>query len=503
MIRRAMAALLLVVTMACGAGGLPTALAQERGNSIFMSPAQEAEIGREQHEQVLAQFGGLYGDKKLQQYVTGIGDRLKNVTPLKDQKFTFSLLNSDVVNAFALPGGYVDVTRGLLALARDEAELAGVLGTRSGMSSRATPRSATTGACWGKVGAGLAQLGGALLGGYLGGDVGARLGSQVGGQAGAFGAQVYVQGFSREQEYEADQLGVTYLQAAGYEPRAMASFLGQLAANDELETRLTGRKESTPGWLRSHPRTADRLTRATEAAAADTPGAREQDKERFLAAIDGLVYGDDPAQGFVAAAPSSTRTWASASRTARVHPANTPQAVVGGDRQGRVMNFDMGQGTSSDPATYLQREWAKETRVGDLQSFRAGSLSAAAGTAQVQINKAPAEALLVALEGEGQQFYRFVFANTKGLTRDDIADFESSAKSFQRLAKDEASAIQPLRMSIHTVRSGDTQERGPADRGRPAPAGHVPRPDGLQAEQKLELGQALKVIVKLRTRAAS
>ena len=129
----------------CGAGGLPTALAQERGNSIFMSPAQEAEIGREQHEQVLAQFvGGLYGDTKLQQYVTGIGDRLKNVTPLKDQKFTFSLLNSDVVNAFALPGGYVYVTRGLLALARDEAEFAGVLGHESVTSSPATPLSATT-----------------------------------------------------------------------------------------------------------------------------------------------------------------------------------------------------------------------------------------------------------------------------------------------------------------------------------------------------------------------
>jgi predicted Zn-dependent protease len=278
----------------------------------------------------------------------------------------------------------------------------------------------------------------------------------------------------------------------------MASFLGQLAANDELETRLTGRKESTPGWLRSHPRTADRLTRATEAAAADTPGAREQDKERFLAAIDGLVYGDDPAQGFVRGRTFEHpdlgfRFTAPPGFTLR----NTPQAVVGGDRQGRVMNFDMGQGTSSDPATYLQREWAKETRVGDLQSFRAGSVAAAAGTAQVQINKAPAEALLVALEGEGQQFYRFVFANTKGLTRDDIADFETSAKSFQRLAKDEASAIKPARIRIHTVRSGDTQESV----ARQMEVDQLPLDtfrvlNGLQAEQKLEPGQALKVIVK-------
>jgi predicted Zn-dependent protease len=498
MIGRALAALLLVAMMGCGAGGMPAAVAQERGNSVFMSPAQEAEIGREQHEKVLAQFGGLYADAKLQQYVTSVGERLKNVTPLKDQKFTFSLLNSDVVNAFALPGGYVYVSRGLLALARDEAELAGVLGHEIGhVVARHTAQRYDRNV-WGQLGTVGAQVLGGLLGGYLGGDVGARLGSQVGGQAGALGAQAYVQGFSRDQEYEADELGVAYLQAAGYEPRAMASFLGQLAANDQLETRLTGRQESTPGWLRSHPRTGDRLTRATEVAAADTPGAREQDRERFLAAIDGLVYGDDPAQGFVRGRTFEHpdlgfRFTAPPGFTLR----NTPSAVIGTDRQGRLMNFDMGQGSAGDPATYLQREWAKETRIGDVQRFQAGDLEAAAGTAQVQINKTPAEALLVALEGEGQQFYRFVFANTKGLTRRDVADFETSAKSFQRLGKGEASAIKPLRVKIHTVRSGDTQESV----ARLMEVDQLPLEtfrvlNGLEPDQKLEPGQAMKVIVK-------
>jgi predicted Zn-dependent protease len=498
MIRRAMAALLLVATMGCGAAGMPAAVAQERGNSVFMSPAQEAEIGREQHEKVLAQFGGLYGDAKLQQYVTQLGERLKNVTPLKDQKFTFSLLNSDVVNAFALPGGYVYVTRGLLALARDEAELAGVLGHEIGhVVARHTAQRYDRNV-WSQLGAVGAQVLGGLAGAWLGGDVGARLGSQVGGQGGAFLGQLYVQGFSREQEFEADELGVAYLQAAGYEPRAMASFLGQLAANDQLEARLTGRKESTPGWLRSHPRTADRLTRATEIAAADTPGAREQGRERFFAAIDGLVYGDDPAQGFVRGRTFEHpdlgfRFTAPPGFTLR----NTPTAVLGSDRQGRIMNFDMGRGTSDDPETYLQREWVKQTQVGDVQRFQAGELDAAAATAQVQINKTPAEALLVAVEGEEQQFYRFVFANTKGLTRNDVADFESSARSFQLLAKGEASAIRPLRVGIHTVRSGDTQEsvarmmeveQLPLDTFRVL--------NGLQAGQELEPGQAVKVIVR-------
>src|SRR5262245_45165788 len=92
-----------------------------------MSPAQERQVGRQQHPQVTAEFGGAYQDPALQAYVSRIGDELAAVSELPDLEFTFMLLNSGVVNAFALPGGYVYVTRGLLALADNEAELAGVM----------------------------------------------------------------------------------------------------------------------------------------------------------------------------------------------------------------------------------------------------------------------------------------------------------------------------------------------------------------------------------------
>lgn len=494
MSRRAAAALLLLAALGCGAGD-PGARA---GESVFMSPAQEAEIGREQHEKVLAEFGGTYPDREVQEYVSSVGERLKRVTPLKDQKFTFTVLNSDVVNAFALPGGYVYVSRGLMALARDEAELAGVLGHEIGhVVARHTAQRYDRNV-WGQLGAAGAQILGGVLGGYFGGDMGARLGSQLGGQAGALGAQAWVQGFSREQEYEADELGITYLKAAGYEPRAMASFLGQLAANDALEARLTGRKAGTPGWLSSHPRTADRLTRASETAAADAPGARQQGKERYLAAIKGLTYGDDPSQGFVSGRTFEHpelgfRFTAPPGFTLR----NTPAAVIGTDRQGRLMKFDMGRGRSADPETYLQREWAKETRLGSVERFQAGDLAAAAGTAQVQINQTPAEALLVAIDGGGGQFYQFVFASTKGLTRADIADYETSARSFRRLGKDEAATARPLRVEIHTVRSGDSQESV----ARLMEVEQLPLEtfrvlNGLKEGQKLEPGDAVKIIVR-------
>ena len=215
-----------------------------------------------------------------------------------------------------------------------------------------------------------------------------------------------------------------------------------------------------PDWLRDHPRTPDRVAAAaSETAAKATPGARQQDRERFLAAIDGMVYGDDPAQGFVRG-----RTFEHPQLGFRFTAPegftlqNTPAAVQGQDSRGRVMQFTMGKGQGGDPASYLQNDWTQQTRVRDVRPFRAGSLDAAGGVAQVKINDQPAEALLVAIAGGGDTFYRFIFSDLHGLSREDVADFEASAKTFQKLAPNEAADIKPLRIKIHTVRKGETQE---------------------------------------------
>jgi predicted Zn-dependent protease len=179
--------LLMAASLTLGAApAISPAVAQQGGDRDAPGiTAQEAQLGREQHKQVLAQFGGAYDDPKLQAYVKNIGERLKDATEFKGEEFTFTLLNSDVVNAFALPGGYVYVSRGLLALARDEAELAGVLGHEIGHVRAHHTTARVKRAGLGQAGAVAAQILGGLLGGYLGGDMGARLGAQVGGQAGA------------------------------------------------------------------------------------------------------------------------------------------------------------------------------------------------------------------------------------------------------------------------------------------------------------------------------
>ena len=493
--------LLMAASLTLGAApAISPAVAQQGGDRDAPGiTAQEAQLGREQHKQVLAQFGGAYDDPKLQAYVKNIGERLKDATEFKGEEFTFTLLNSDVVNAFALPGGYVYVSRGLLALARDEAELAGVLGHEIGHVRAHHTTARVKRAGLGQAGAVAAQILGGLLGGYLGGDMGARLGAQVGGQAGALGAQAWVQGFSREQEFEADQLGIQNLEAAGYEPRAMASFLGQLRANDQLDQQLTGGREAVPSWLSSHPRTEDRLTRAGEAAAQAAPGAREQDRERFLAAIDGLVYGDDPSQGFVRGRTFEHpelgfRFTAPEGFTLK----NTPTAVIGRDRQGRFLNFDMARGRSGDPETFIARDWAKEARVENLQALQLRSgLEAAAGFTRVQINKQPAEAMLVAIAAGDGQFYRFMFADPRGLGRDDVADFGEAARSFALLAKGEARGARPLRIKLHTVASGETQE----DLAKLMKVEQLPLEtfrvlNGFKEGQELRPGEMVKIIVQ-------
>lgn len=493
---RTLAVLLLAALLGSAAGSPATAAGDGGGGLFGLSPADEQRLGQQENEKVMAEFGGPYGDPKLQDYIRSVGERVHAASPIRDQKVTYTLLDSDIVNAFSIPG-FVYVSRGLLPLAQNEAQLAGVLGHETGhiVAHHVAQRYERTQMA--SVLGGLAQIAGGLLGGYVGGNSGAQIGAQVFGQGANLYGTYVLQGYSREQEFEADQLGIRFLEGAGYDPRAMVTFLQQLEANEQLEAK-EGQASNVPDWLRDHPRTPDRVAAASETAAKATPGARQQDRERFLAAIDGMVYGDDPAQGFVRG-----RTFEHPQLGFRFTAPegftlqNTPAAVQGQDSRGRVMQFTMGKGQGGDPASYLQNDWTKQTRVRDVRPFRAGSLDAADGVAQVKINDQPAEALLVAIAGGGDTFYRFIFSDLHGLSREDVTDFEASAKTFQKLAPNEAADIKPLRIKIHTVRKGETQEslgRQMAVDKQPLDTFRVI--NGLKPDEPLQPGDAVKLVVR-------
>jgi predicted Zn-dependent protease len=190
------------------------------------------------------------------------------------------------VNAFAFPGGYVYTTRGLLALTKNESEIAGVLTHEIG---HITARHS-------------AQRYSASVAKDIGLTVLAVLSSASGvptglGQAVSFGAQAAVQGYSRKQELEADMIGVRYVTRLGYSPNAMTSFFKKIGAHVELEAKTMGKVKVSHNIMSTHPRTTDRIEQAIKLA--NTKPVRNPLTKRnaYLTRIDGMTFGDDPAQG--------------------------------------------------------------------------------------------------------------------------------------------------------------------------------------------------------------
>jgi predicted Zn-dependent protease len=269
-----------------------------RSQFVTMSAADEAKIGADEHPKVLEAFGGAYDNPRLAAYVQRVGEQLARRSELPDLKFTFTVLNSDIYNAFALPGGYVYITRGLLALMGSEAELASVLGHEIGhVTARHTAeRMAQTTAA--NIGATIFSIGVAVLTGSS--DAG-----NLAGQASGAIAGTVLASYSREQEFEADKLGVRYMSVVGYNPEEAADMLAKLGEGARLEMRIAGRSPDEADQfsiMQTHPRTADRVREALAAARAQglvVNANPRENVEEYYAAIDGMAVGGDAEAGFV------------------------------------------------------------------------------------------------------------------------------------------------------------------------------------------------------------
>ena len=272
--------------LALGAAGCAVNPATGQRNFVLMSPQDERQQGTELHPKVVKEFGGVYDDSRVTGYVSVLGGRLARATEQPGQTYTFTVLDSPVVNAFALPGGYVYITRGLMALADDEAELAGVLGHELGhvVARHAAQRYSRS-----------------LIVGGVAGLLGAVTGSEtVGGIVAGIGSLGFVQPFSREQELEADRLGVRYIDRAGYDPGAMTSFLSKMRENSRLQAKIAGRdpdQVDARDIMSTHPRTADRVAQAMRLSGA-TAGQGTRDPDGYLSRVDRMIYGDSPHHGY-------------------------------------------------------------------------------------------------------------------------------------------------------------------------------------------------------------
>ena len=413
---------------------------------------QEVQSAEQQNQAIIAEFGGAVPGS-IGSYVEQIGDRVavNSQTPNAASIYKFTVLNSPVENAFAIPGGRVYVTRELMTLMEDEAELAFVLGHEVGhiAADHAQSRQAR------------AQNNSLL------GVLGAVVGSVVGGGVGnvlAQGAQQYAQlntlSYSRDQEYESDTLGIRYMSAAQYDPLAAAGVLDSLGRASALESRVQGNSgRQTPEWARTHPLSENRTARANELARQTAlAGNGTRNRDLFLSRIDGLYVDDDPAQGIVDGRTFThpdLRLKFTVPTGFRMQNGARAVSIAGSSGQAQ---FSLGQ-FNGDLNSYIAN--VVQGLVGQQQRVQIptprqttiNGLPAAYTTTRVNSGNGAVDLSVMAYRFSNDRAYHFAMITQAG---QGIGPFASMVESFRPISAQEASAIRPRVLDVVEVRSGDT-----------------------------------------------
>lgn len=479
------ASLALALSGCMGAGSIPSASAPITQN--------EAQQGAEYHPKLLAQFGGAMQGTHAQ-YVEQVGRNIAVQSGLGNarESFTVSLLNSPVNNAFAIPGGYIYTTRQLVGLMNNEAELAGVLGHEVGhVAARHSQRRQQTAQRNSLLG-GL----GAILSGVLLGD------SSVGqtlSRGFLQGSQLLTLSFSRDQEREADDLGIKYLSTAGYDPRAMSTVLYSLALQNQLDAQLQGRGNATvPEWASTHPDPASRVQRAAQAAQG-MPGS-VTNRDTFLSRIDGLLYGDDPKQGVVEGSQfihPELRLAFTAPQGFYMVNSTSAVSVNGQSGQAQLTLAPYNGNLESYVTQQFQELGGQEAnlRPQSIQRTTVNGIPAAYGTARVNNGQSQVDVVIFAYEFSNNRAYHFAAITPAGQS----GTFNSMYQSMRRISQSEADQVIPRQIDVVTVQRGDTVSslaRRMAYTNAQEERFRVL--NGLNSSDQLTAGQKVKIVVRGR-----
>lgn len=408
--------------------------------AALMSPSQENEVGASEHQKIVQQFG-LVEDKALNNYVTSIGNKVTANTERPEVKYKFFIIDSPIVNAFALPGGYIYVSRGLLALAGSEAELASVLGHEAGhITGRHSAERYSRGV--------VTTLGAGILS--------AAIGSEGASQALGVGANLFMSSYSRDQENEADTLGLRYMTRGGYAPEAVPSFLYSLQRQSQLEASLNGQSGQGFSYFSTHPATSDRVSK-TKAEAGVYPQGGNHSRDTHLNAINGMTYGDSAKQGF-------------ARGTDFYHPAmgftfsvpqgfkitNQPSQVVATNNAGSVVIFDMvanKQGLS--PSQFIGNVWLKEAKLQGLENITVNGLPAATASLPGTVGGKAVTIRVVAISWQGK-LVRFQMAIPNSASSALVEQLKKTTYSFRMMSASEKKSVHPYKLRLYTAKANDT-----------------------------------------------
>jgi len=453
-------------------------------------PARYVQEAQQQHGEVVQEFGGAETGARAA-YVDGIGRRVATFSGVNPQSFRYTTLNSAVENAFAVPGGYIYITRQLMGLMNDEAELAFVLGHETGHvaanHAQARQQASRSNSISG------------ILGTILGSVIGGGIGSVI-GQLAQTSSQLRTLSFSRQQEYDADRLGINYLVRAGYDPGASSTMLAALGRATALEARVQGQENrSTPEWASTHPLSENRVNQASQMARqTGRVGAGNRNRDAFLNQLEGVFVDDDPAQGMI-----EGRTF--------THPdlrlqftvptgylmQNSTDAVSIQGSAGQAQ-FRGGQ-YSGSLQTYIsqriQQLTGGRTQVQVVENNRTtiNGIPAEYVVARAQTSSGVVDVSVFAYAFDRNSAYDFTMLTRGG---QGVGAFGSMVNSLRRITAQEASVIRPRIIDVVQVRAGDTV---PSLASRMAYRNFQQERflslNGLAANARLVPGQRVKLVV--------
>jgi len=443
--RRTIAVLILAGTMLSGCQSLTEqsyeANVSPSNNPQIVDEVQKndprAQMGAREHPRIVASYGGEYHDEKTERLVARIAGALTAVSENPNQSYRITILNSPAINAFALPGGYLYVTRGLLALANDASEVAAVLSHEMGhvTANHGIERQKREEA--------------EVIASRVVAEV---LSSDLAGKQALARGKLRLAAFSRNQELQADVIGVRMLGEAGYDPYAAARFLDSMASYSRFMS-VDPDADQSLDFLSSHPNAPQRIELARRHARNFGPEGTIGDRGRdyYLAGIDGLLYGDSPQEGYVRG-----QTFLHGSLGIRFDvPAgfqidNKVEAVLATGPGDVAVRFDGVADTDRRSLTnYISSGWVTGLRPETIQSTTINGLEAA--TARAQAERWDFDVTVIRID---TQIFRFLTAVPKG-----SAALETTANvlrsSFRRMTAQETASLKPLKIRVVTVQPGE------------------------------------------------
>ncbi len=444
-----------------------------------LRPGLAADIGEREHPRVVATYGGVYEDAGAERAIASVVGRLVAASDDPSQSYRITILNSPAVNAFALPGGYLYITRGLLALANDTSEVAAVLAhemahvTANHAIERQQKAEAT-------------ELANRVVSNVVRDPARAR--------EAVLSSQLSFARFSQVQELQADVVGVKTLAGAGFDPFAAARFLSSMSQFAALQN---ARKDgsSAPDFLSSHPTTPERVTLAVQAARqVGAPGIGERDRTAYLASIDGMLFGDDPLEGFVRGRDFLHKALGIGfSVPAGYVLENSPEAVLASNGAGTAMRFDGADLTNYDDLRkYMTAGWINGLLPESVRETTINGLPAVVGSAITQ-----GWSFRIAVVRIGRNGYRFIFASRDPNTAFN-REYEDTIQSFRQLTPTERARLQSLRIKVVKSQPGDTARQLAIGMGGIEPSRRLEFfsvLNGFGPDEEIPAGTAVKLVV--------